>query len=181
MNSTPDQPAPGPGPEDERPAVPPVPPVPPMPPLPPAPAQGAQAAPGYGQQPYAQQPAPPAYAQQPYAQQPPPPGWAPTPAPAPRLWGWSFGAWVAVGIALGIVLPVALFFVANAIDAALNDYSSGIALGYALIAMVVVAVAGIVCMFFARTRGLGTGLLISVAATPIIVFGVCVAVLTAGG
>jgi len=174
VNSTPEQPAPGP--EDERPAVPPVPPVPPTPPLPPA-AQGAQAAPGYGQPPQAPQPAaPPAY-----AQQPAPPGWAPAPAPAPRLWGWSFGAWVAVGIALGIVLPVALFFVANAIDAALNDYSSGIALGYALIAMVVVAVAGIVCMFFARTRGLGTGLLISVAATPIIVFGVCVAVLTAGG
>ena len=135
-------------------------------------------------QPYGQpEPLPPTYGPpmpQGYPQAAPYGAYAPPPR-VRRLWGWPFGAWIAVGIGLGILLPVALFFAANAIDSAVHGYSTGSALGYALFAYVAVAVGGILRMVWSQTRGLGAGLLISVAAAPIVVFGVCVAMMSAGG
>ncbi|MFJ6678269.1 hypothetical protein ACIQLK_03965 [Microbacterium sp. NPDC091382] len=46
---------------------------------------------------------------------------------------------------------------------------------------VIIAVVGIALMFSARTRGIGTGILIVTAAAWILVLGPCVALLSPGG
>ena len=193
MNSTPDQPGPAPDPQGPPSGAEPAPPSPaqagPASPPPgafPPPPPGAFPPPGPASA------APPHQTPSGYPPQQPPSGYPPAygqppaygyvrPTPPPRLFGWPFGAWIGIGLGLGILIPVAVFFLANAVEQAVTGYSTGAAITYALIAFAVVAVAGIVCMFWAQTRGLGTGLLISIAAAPIVIFGVCVAIISGFG
>ncbi|MBO3663397.1 hypothetical protein [Microbacterium stercoris] len=194
MNSTPDQPAPAPDPQGPPSGAEPAPPLPPAPgpaspppgayPPPPGsfppPAGGPGSATAPPQPPSGYPPQQPPSGYQPAYGQPPAYGYV-RPTPPPRLFGWPFGAWIGIGLGLGILIPVAVFFLANAVEQAVNGYSTGAAITYALIAFAVVAIAGIVCMFWAQTRGLGTGLLISIAAAPIVIFGVCVAIISGFG
>ncbi|MER7796595.1 DUF2510 domain-containing protein [Microbacterium sp. NPDC096154] len=102
----------------------------------------------------------------------PPPVYAPRES-VPQLGGLRFGAWIWIGLAIGVLLPLAVFF--SGFSGGFDSFSA------ALLVLGAVLVAGIVLMFFPRLRGLGTGLLISVAATPIVTFGVCVVMLSASG
>ena len=96
--------------------------------------------------------------------------------------GWAFGGWVVVGLGLGVLLPVATLFGTAWLRAERAGLVSALdPLGAGLAVFAAVALAGILCMFSSRARGLGTGLLISVAATPLVLLGVCVALVKGGG
>lgn len=96
--------------------------------------------------------------------------------------GWPFGVWVIVGLGLGLLLPVAALFGTVWLRTDRPDLFAALdPLGAGLAAFAAVALAGIVCMISSRARGLGTGLLISVAATPLVLLGVCVALVKGAG
>ncbi|MGV9769962.1 hypothetical protein ACWDR7_10910 [Microbacterium sp. NPDC003461] len=196
MSNPPDQPADPAPPEGTDPAVPPGGPF--VPPAggghaPPPPPQAPGAAPGWvapgappphgqhgagqppygpppGQQPYGPPPGQPPYGQPPYGS--PVPYGHPVPPEAPRqLGGVSFGWGVTIGLIGAIVLQIVVMTLGFTVGSA-----SGLqAPVYALLIL-----GGILMVCFARTRSFGIGALISIAAAPIIFFGVCVVVLSGG-
>lgn len=103
----------------------------------------------------------------------PQPGYQQAPPPdAPRqLGGLSFGRWVLIGVLGGLVLSIGWFFIG------INLSIYGI-FEYSWIAWMLILVAGIVLLFWQKTRGLATGLLISVAGTPVVLFGVCLVMIS---
>ncbi|MFI8633334.1 hypothetical protein ACIGEP_12135 [Microbacterium sp. NPDC077663] len=175
MSPEPDRPEdadPTPPPQGGPPAVPPVPPVAPpgdpagQPPAGPPHPTPPQAGPPYPTPPQAGPP----YPTPPYPGiSPEPPGYAQAAGPRPR----SFGAGVGIGTGIGCGAYVLGGLLAIAL------ISTGL-VGF-LIPFVIIAVVGIALMFSARTRPIGTGILIVTAAAWILVLGPCVALLAPGG
>ncbi|MFT4229294.1 MAG: hypothetical protein QM602_03285 [Microbacterium sp.] len=126
-------------------------------PGPPNPGQPGPPYPGYPGPPY------PGYPGPPYLGYPPP------------RQGIGFGGWVGIGVAIGVGLQV-LAVVLMLLSAGLGiDFVGvwGLLWPFAL-----VAVAAIAMMFFRKTRGAATGILIVAAATFLIVIGPCIAMLS---
>lgn len=100
---------------------------------------------------------------------PEPPGYGQPPGPR-RL---SFGAGVGIGTGIGCGAYVLGGLLAIAL------ISTGL-VGF-LAPFVIIAIVGVALMFSARTRPIGTGILIITAAAWILVLGPCVALLAPGG
>ncbi|MEW2012647.1 MULTISPECIES: hypothetical protein [Microbacterium] len=100
---------------------------------------------------------------------PEPPGYAQAAGPRPR----SFGAGVGIGTGIGCGAYVLGGLLAIAL------ISTGL-VGF-LIPFVIIAIVGAALMFSARTRPIGTGILIVTAAAWILVLGPCIALIAPGG
>lgn len=167
MNSTPEPPNGAPQePEPTPPVVQPEPVTPPQsftPPQPVMPPEGAVPPPG--SEPPQGPPIPPQYAH--YT----PPMWTDQP-PQPRR-GLGFGAWLGIGIAIGLgaqIIALVLMF-------ATVDLVQPLGLLGLLWPFILVAVIAGVLMFFPKTRGAATGILIMCAAAWLLVIGPCIALL----
>lgn len=96
----------------------------------------------------------------------------PVPPEAPRqLGGVSFGWGVTIGL-IGSVVPQIVVMTLG--------FTVGSASGLQAPVYALLILGGILMVCFARTRSFGIGALISIAAAPIIFFGVCVVVLSGG-
>ncbi|OCG74625.1 hypothetical protein [Microbacterium sediminis] len=180
MSNPPDQPAvpPGEGPSEPERVVPPEPAADPpawtppggdapqAPPIPPAPTHAqpyAQPGPQGAMPPYGPPGAAPG---QPYAG--PYPYAYPAPAAPPRqVGGLAFGWGVLIGLLGAVLVQVAAITILMT--------PSGF---FGLLLIALLFVAGIVLVCLRATRSLGVGVLISVAAMPIVIFGTCVVVLS---
>jgi len=182
VNSTPEQPGgdqPDEKPEEQPPQQSPQPPAPPAepysPPQPGQPYQGQPPYPGHpnqGQPPYPGQPLPPqqSYPGQQHPDHPHAAPFSPTP-PARR--GLSFGAWVGIGLAIGFGLQII------GVILLLVTLSTGLAttVWVVLWPFLLIILAAIVLMFFAKTRGAATGILIVSAGMFLVIIGPCIALL----
>lgn len=183
MSNPPDQPAvpPGEEPSEREHVVPPVPPAgpggpawtppggdsPQVPPIPPAPVPPSVPPGPHGAIPGHVPPMPGHVPPMPGQM---PPGYPPRPAPPtpPRqLGGLRFGWGVLIGLVGGIVLQVV------AISSVVTPASA-----ISTVLFVVLIVGGIVLVSIGRTRSFGVGALTSIAATPLIVFGTCIVILS---
>jgi len=92
--------------------------------------------------------------------------------------GLSFGARLAIGIGIGLAAHVVGVAAVFALAPILSEMSDVLGPMTVLWPFVLIAVVGIVLMFFVRPRPYATGILIAAAAMWLIIIGPCIALLT---